>query len=65
MKKINSILCKNRNQSIEVMDRGTLKELLRLYKEIEAHHECNKIERVLDKFKEESQVRLSDRLNLE
>lgn len=51
IEKINNILRHNKNQSIEVMEKETLKELLRLYREIEAHHECNKIEKVLNKFR--------------
>ncbi len=51
IEKINNILRENKNQSIEVMGKEILKELLKLYREIEAYHECNKIEKVLKKFK--------------
>lgn len=47
IQKINNILYQNKNQSIEVMGKQTLIELLKLYKEINAYHECNKIEKVL------------------
>ncbi len=51
IEKINNILYKNKNESIEVMEKETLTELLSLYREIDAYHECNKIEEVLKKIK--------------
>ena len=50
IEKINVILSRHRNQSIEVMEKEVLKQLLKLYREIDAHHESYKIEKILKRF---------------
>lgn len=49
---INKLLKEHKNEILEQMDRGKLEKLLNLYRQIDAHHECYKIEKILIKTTE-------------